>query len=132
MRSVRYALVVACAAVLTGCAGPGADAPKDASIEDFCAAKRWFVVEGTDRFLGGGLPSDDQLVGLVRDWAAELARVGTPDNMSEEGRAGFEKLIDRLEDMEAGDVTGGFNWQDGDWENDEEKSFADYVTNTCG
>jgi hypothetical protein len=58
--------------------------------------------------------------------------VGTPDNMSADARAGFEKLVARLEDMEADDVeTGGFNWQDGDWENDEEKSFARYVTNTC-
>ena len=25
----------------------------------------------------------------------------------------------------------GFNWQDGDWENEAETSFARYVTNTC-
>jgi hypothetical protein len=132
MRSVRSALVVACAVVLAGCAGPAADAPQDASIEDFCAAKSWMVVEGTDRFFADGLPSDEELVPLVHDWAAELARVGTPDNMSADARAGFEKLVARLEDMEADDVeTGGFNWQDGDWENDEEKSFARYVTNTC-
>ena len=62
----------------------------------------------------------------------ELASVGTPDNMSAEGRAGFEKLITRLEGLEPGDVeSGAFNWEDGDWENDEEKSFANYVTNTC-
>jgi hypothetical protein len=131
MQSLRYALVVACAALLTGCAGPGADAPKDASIEDFCATKAWFVREGVDRFRAVRV-SDDGLVGLVHDWAAELTRVGTPDNMSSEARAGFEKFIAHLEDMEAGDVTGGFNWLDGDSEYDEEKSFADYMTNTCG
>jgi hypothetical protein len=132
MRSARFAHVVACAALLAGCGGAGADAPKDASIEDFCAAKAWMVVEGTDRFFTSGLPSDDELVLLVHDWAAELVRVGTPDNMSPAARSGFEKLIARLEEMEAGDVEGrGFNWEDGDWENDEEKSFARYVTNTC-
>jgi hypothetical protein len=129
---LRCALVVACAALLAGCGGPGADAPTDASIEDFCAAKSWMVVEGTNRFFAAGLPSDDELVSLVHDWAVELARVGTPDNMSTDARAGFEKLVARLADMDAGDVeTGDFNWQDGDWENEEEKSFARYVANTC-
>ena len=132
MRSVRYACSVACAVLLVACAGPGADAPRDASIEEFCAAKSWMVVEGTDRFLASGLPSDDELVQLAHEWATELASVGTPDNMSAEGRAGFEKLISRLEGLEPGDVeSGAFNWEDGDWENDEEKSFANYVTNTC-
>lgn len=132
MLSARVAHVVACAALVAGCGGPGADAPRDASIEDFCAAKTWMVVEGTDRFFASGLPSEDELVGLVHDWAAELERVGTPDNMSVAARSGFEKLIARLEEMEAGDVEdGAFNWQDGDWENDEEMSFARYVTNTC-
>ncbi len=132
MLSARFVHVVACAALLAGCGGPGADAPRDASIEDFCAAKTWMVVEGTDRFFASGLPSDDELVLLVHDWAVELVRVGTPDNMSPAARSGFEKLIARLEEMEAGDVEErGFNWEDGDWENDEEKSFARYVTNTC-
>lgn len=132
MLSTRWVRVVACAVLLAGCGGPGSDAPRDASIEDFCAAKTWMVVEGTDRFFASGLPSDDELALLVHDWAAELARVGTPDNMSEAARSGFERLIDRLEEMEAGDVQeGSFNWEDGDWENDEEKSFARYVTNTC-
>lgn len=132
MGSVRGALVVACAALLAGCGGPGADAPRDASIEDFCAAKGWMVAEGMDRFLADGLPSGDELVVLVHDWAEELARVGTPDNMSADARAGFEKLVARLEDMETGDVeTGQFNWQDGDWDGEEEESFSRYVTNTC-
>ena len=85
-----------------------------------------------DRFLAAGLPSDDELVSLVHDWSGELARVGTPDNMSAGARAGCEKLVARLADLDADDVeTGEFNWQDGAWENEEEKSFAQYVTNTC-
>ena len=52
--------------------------------------------------------------------------------MSADARAGFEKLVARLADLGADDVeTGEFNWHDGAWENEEEKSFAQYVTNTC-
>lgn len=106
MRSVRPAIVVASAALLAGCAGAGADAPADAS--------------------------DDQLVDLATDGAAEMARVGTPDNMSEDARVGFERFVERVGDLESGDVRdGSFNWQDENWENVEETSFADYVTNTC-
>ena len=132
MGSVRFAYVVACAALLAACGGPGADAPQDASIDDFCEARSWLVVEGSDRFFESGLPSQDQLVNLVHEWGEELARTGTPDNMSAEARAGFEKLLSRVDGLEAGDVdSGAFNWQDDDWEGEEEKAFADYVTNTC-
>ncbi|NPC41872.1 hypothetical protein [Nocardioides sp. zg-1230] len=128
----RFTYAVAGAVLLAACGGPGSDAPTNASIDDFCAAKSWFVAEGTDLFFASGLPSDGELVELTHEWASELARVGTPDNMSADARAGFEKLIDRLEDMEPGDVEErGFNWEDGEWEDDEEKSFARYVTNTC-
>ena len=132
MGSVLKAYVVAGTALLTACGGPGSEAPADASLDDFCAAKNWLVTEGMDRFSATGIPAEDELVDLMRDWSGELARVGTPDNMSEEARVGFEKLVDRLADMEADDVgSGSLNWQAGDWEDDEEKSFANYVTNSC-
>jgi hypothetical protein len=128
----RLAVVVACMA-LVGCAGPGAEAPRDASIDDFCAAKEWFVVEGLDRLSGGDVPPpDDALAELARDWARELTRVGTPENMSAEARGGFEKAVARLHDMEGGDVdTMILDWQGEDWQNDEVQSFAHYIANTC-
>ena len=132
MGPAKYAGAMASAVLLASCGGPGSDAPRHASIDDFCTAKNWMVVEGTDRFFASGLPSDDELVQLVHEWGDELARVGTPPNMSPDARAGFEKLVARLDGLEAGDVDeGSFNWEDGDWENDEEASFANYVTNTC-
>ena len=122
----------AAAALLAGCGGGADGAPEDASIEDFCAAKDWLVVEGMERHAGGPLPADDALAELTHDWGRELARVGTPDNISPEARAGFEKLVERLEGMDAGDVGDrSLNWDAGDWENDEETSFARYVANTC-
>lgn len=52
--------------------------------------------------------------------------------MSAEARAGFEKLVSRIDGLESGDVDeGSFNWDDGAWEGEEETSFANYVTNTC-
>ena len=132
MGPVWWAHVVAGAVLLAACGSPGADAPQDASIDDFCEAKSWMVVEGTDRFFESGLPSQDELVELAHEWGDVLARTGTPDNMSDEARVGFERLVERLDGLEAGDVdSGAFNWDDGAWEGEEEKSFANYVTNTC-
>ena len=129
----RFAVVVACMALFVGCAGPGADAPRDALIDDFCAAKDWFVAEGLDRLSGGDFPPpDDALAELARDWAREFTRVGTPENMSQEARGGFEKAVDRLHDLEGDDVDPMiFNWQGEDWQNDEVQSFAHYIANTC-
>ena len=131
----RYgvALGVSCALLLAACGGgPGADAPRDASLDDFCAAKGWLVTEGMERFFESGIPSDEEFIDLVHGWGDELARTGTPDNMSDEARAGFEKLVARIDGLESGDVdSGSFNWDDGAWEGEEEKSFANYVTNTC-
>lgn len=131
MRSKRFGMVLA-GVVLAGCGGSaGAGAPSDASIDDFCSTRDWFVVEGLERLRGGEFPPpDDAIAELARDWAKEFTRVGTPENMSSNARAGFEKFVDRLDDMEGGDMS-SFNWEQGDWENPEEKAFAEFVTNTC-
>ena len=90
------------------------------------------VAEGVDRIRASGLPLDDGMADLIHDWAGELTRVGTPDNMSAEARSGFEKFIARLEGLDAGDVRSGeFNLQEGDLGDDEQVSFARYVINTC-
>ncbi|WP_325605588.1 hypothetical protein [Nocardioides sp.] len=126
---VALASVVAC-----GGGGAAAGAPEDASIEDFCAAQDWLVVEGMAR-AGANFsrPSAEELAQLLRDWAREFVRVGTPENMSSEARVGFERFVDRADDLEASDVEGGsLNWVYGNWENDEEKAFAHFMTNTCG
>ncbi|QIK74846.1 hypothetical protein [Nocardioides piscis] len=72
------------------------------------------------------------MAGLARDWARELVRVGTPDNMSAEARSGFEEFVDRIDDLEGGDLDSmTWDWQGEDWESDEAKAVARYVTNTC-
>jgi hypothetical protein len=133
MRLMRFAGVVACMALFVGCGGAGASAPSDASVEDFCAAKDWFVAEGLARLSGGDFPPpQDVLAELAQDWAEEYARVGTPENISPDARVGFERFLDRLDDIDGGDVeTMQFNWEEGAWENAEEKAFGQYMTNTC-
>lgn len=132
VRSQGAASLVMAVALLTGCGGAAEDAPSDASLKDFCAAREWFVTEGLARFEGGEFPPpEDDVAALARDWAEELTDVGTPANMSTDAREGFEKFIDRIDDLDGGDM-GSFGWGDsGAWEGEAEESFANYVTNSC-
>lgn len=120
--------------LLTSCgASPAQNSPTDASIDDFCVAKDWFVVEGMNRLMDRGVPQPDELAELARDWSIEMARVGTPANISADGRAGYEKFVARISDVDGDDMSSDApGWQAGDWEGEEEKAFAAYTTNTCG
>jgi hypothetical protein len=79
---MRVALVGAgvalMAGMLTGCGG---DAPGDASKEDFC-----------DAFEKVGNAGDD--FGKGKDAISELEDTGTPDDISDDAREGFEILLD--------------------------------------
>ena len=63
-----------------GDAPTGSAAPRDASVEDFCA-----TFEATSGFISG------------EDAAVELARTGTVPEISDDARRGFEYLIDHPE-----------------------------------
>lgn len=129
-RAAATVALVVCAA-LAGCGGPAESAPTDASPEDFCAAIAWFRTEGLDRFRGGEFPpAEDALADLARDWSARLVEVGTPENMSDDARAGFEKFVARIDDIEGGDIA-GMGWDGDNPDGDAEKGFSNYVTNAC-
>lgn len=63
-----------------GSAPVGADAPRDASVEDFCA-----TFEATSGLVAG------------EKAAEQLAATGTPPDIPEDARRGFELLIDHPE-----------------------------------
>ncbi|WP_134766248.1 hypothetical protein [Nocardioides sp. 1609] len=98
---------------LSACGGIAADAPTDASLEDFCTASA-----AIDRTAG--------------EFAAGLAEAGTPADVSEQVRAGFEIYVDALDDKgdEAYDEARSSlavpedDVEDGD-------AFIAYMTETC-
>jgi len=71
----------------TACGGDSAaDAPKDASVEDFCAA-----LNGLD---------DDTDDSKVADHLDDMKRVGTPADIPDDARKGFEFLIDKASELD--------------------------------
>ncbi len=133
MGMARFVVMVACLGLCVGCGGPGEAAPTDASIDDFCAAREWFTTEGMERLSKDEFPPpDDALAALAQDWAKEFTRVGTPENMSPDARAGFEKAVDRLDDLEGGEVDDMvWDWQGEDHQSKEAEVFRNYMSNTC-
>lgn len=103
MKSITRPFAAAGAAVLlslslTACGGGGA--PTDASAEEFC---------GTGDELSGLFDdiAEDDYEGFV-DAAGQAAdkfeEVGTPEDISDEAREGFETLIEALGSLDAGEV----------------------------
>lgn len=123
---VVAALVVALVVVIGG--SRASDAPADATAYDFCLSVggvRALLAEEGARAEGEPWETDRMV--------EVLADTGTPASISDDGRAGFEQLVDGLEDAdgttraeieEAGDLTGD-RGPEGD-------AFDTYVEETCG
>ncbi len=119
---------------LTACGG----APTDASAEDFCEAYNGNT-EALDAIDPEGSPESqaEALVDALKDYAEKLDEVGTPENISDEAREGFEITVEALGDLDAGDVQKAIEDQSGEFakvsKDDEEKaaSFDEYATKEC-
>ncbi|QYJ03470.1 hypothetical protein KUV85_14205 [Nocardioides panacisoli] len=103
MTSLKRSLALAGAAPilalsLTACGGGGA--PTDAAVEDFCniGDELGTVFEDV---------ADDDYEGFV-DAAAQasetMEEIGTPEDIPDDARAGFESLSDALSDLDSQDV----------------------------
>lgn len=85
---------------LSACGGGGASgAPDDASTDDFCKV----YLDSFDT-----LNTDDtgKAVDAAHELADKLAETGTPKDMSDEQRNGFEQFVDFLGKVDSGDVEG--------------------------
>jgi len=70
-----------------GGGGGGDSAPKDASVEDFCTAMKGF----------GDASAEES---KVADHVDELKDTGTPSDMPEDARKGFEFIIDNAKKLD--------------------------------
>ncbi len=119
---------------LAGCGGgddSGSSAPDNASTEEFCDA---FNSLFTEVMAEAGTGDMSQAVSAIKEWAENMEEVGTPDDMPDEAREGFEVFVKaageidedaKLEDLQnlGGDLS----------ESDQEAgdAFGDWATETC-
>ena len=127
-------------AVTSACGGGGGGAPTDASEDGFCEAANSLMSHLLPEDMSSAeLPSDEDMARALKDWGARMEEVGTPDDISDDARAGFEAVVDQAKEIDASDFSME-NLEDlemGGADASEEvkkqaEAFGDYLTDTCG
>jgi hypothetical protein len=106
----------------TACGDDADNAPDSASKEDFCKAMESAPDEGK--------PSQDD----VDKWAEELKEAGTPKDISDDQRHGYEVLIDALDDADVDDFDDNTSFEDVVEDKDDREDvtkFFGYWFKTC-
>jgi len=128
---MKHALLVASlvlvAGTLVGCGddGPatGASPPTDASKDDFCGVFDHMLTEL------GALDADAkpaEAVKTLKNAADDLADVGTPEDMPDNARDGYELILDEIEKLDDDSDREDINQLGEDISDVQEKSMAAY------
>ena len=136
MRISLLAVPMLVVGLLAGCGddggggGDAADAPKNATVEEFCQP---FVDMYQDVVAKGEDIADEDAVKIAKDTADALREAGTPEDMPADARKGWELVIEKLseldEDATAEEVQAAQNLTE------EEQKYSDalaqYVASKC-
>lgn len=108
-----------------GSGGGASGAPTDASADDFCAA---FI----GVFTGDGGDTASITGADINDWGEALADTGTPDDITDDARAGFEIITEYASEVDSNADIGDIEDPDvsGD-EQDQVDAFLEYAGTTC-
>jgi hypothetical protein len=94
-RPAAVAATVVLAFYVSACGGP----PADASTDEFCAT-------AIDRSWAEDLSADadgEQVVDALQAWGDDLEKVGTPEDIPDDARKGYEITVDYLGDLDPDD-----------------------------
>ena len=131
---MRHALIAAGLALVAGttvgCGDSGP--PTDASTEEFCGVFEDFYADLAK--LGADAEAADAVAAL-KDVADRLQEIGTPEDISEEARAGFEVTVEAIENIDEDASEEDINKLLEENFSEEEKKQADafnsYLGETC-
>ena len=140
MTPIKRPLAAAGAAVLltlslSACGG----APTDASVKDFCKVTQ--DEEGGEEFFKAIEDKDwDKVEELVKKQADEVEEVGTPEDIPDDAREGYEIQLDTIRSFSADDWEKAFkeggddDFFEKDLSSDEKKkvdAYTEYENKTC-
>lgn len=138
MTPIKRPLAAAGAAVLfalalTACGG----VPADASVEDFCKVTQ---DNASQEEFGKAVQDEDweKIEELIKDQADEVEEVGTPEDISDDAREGFEIQLDAAKGISADDLEKAFKdnedpFEDGLSDDEQKKveAYTEYENKTC-
>ncbi|EON25756.1 MULTISPECIES: hypothetical protein [Nocardioides] len=116
-------------ASVVGCGGGGA--PTDASEKEFCDS----LTSVFDDIDMSEQPSEKEALALIKAWAKDMEEVGTPENISDDARDGFELMIEQVGELKEDDSAADLEKLDESLSDSEKKAteaFEKYSTDTCG
>ncbi|MCW2737125.1 hypothetical protein [Nocardioides sp.] len=145
-------VVLLVGAVTTACGGDGGDgaggagdagdagAPTNASEKEFCQTQSSLFEDLLpDDMADPELPTDEEMATAVQDWGTNLEQVGTPEDIPDDARKGFEVIVEGAGDVDPADFSidqleqleqGG---EDASAEvKKQAQAFSDYLARTCG
>lgn len=129
---MEHALLAASLVLVAGtAAGCGGGPPTDASKDDFCG-----VFEDFNKTVGGmdADASQEDFVKAIKDVGKELEEVGTPEDIPDDARRGFEKtleMIDKIEDDASQEELDKLEKELSDAEQKDSDAFDEYLAKTC-
>ncbi len=130
--------VLVVGAVTAACGGSGGGAPADASKDEFCTTQSSLFAD-LDLDVSdpeAELPSEKEMADAMHSWAEKMEDVGTPENISDEAREGFEETIKAAQDVTEDDLKSpDLNALENDMSEEAQKqveAFTTYVNDTCG
>jgi hypothetical protein len=138
MRALNVLAGLALATSLTACGGSdggdggsGASAPDDASTSDFCDGFNTLF----DKVIAQATTGDSSaMITALKDWAGDMEDIGTPSDMPDDARHGFELFIDQAKDLDEDATLDdlqnlGDDLSEGDQADGE--AFSDWTTKNC-
>ena len=131
----KHALLVSSlvlvAGATAGCGGSsGGSAPESASTKDFCDSYTSVLKQ-----FRGKQPSRQEAVQGMKDWADSLRETGTPKDIPDDARHGFEVVVDTIKGLDDNASESDVEHLDKDLsksEQDDAKAFGSYAVKTCG
>lgn len=103
----------------TQVSGEAANAPKDAATSDFCSTYAAIVQSGDS-----DLDSEKAAI-------AKLNKIGTPKDMPEDARTGYELLVTAISTATSADQLSQLGEDLSQTDTDKLLSFSQYLTTTC-
>lgn len=129
---MRTALLAASIALVAGTTvGCGGGPPTDASKADFCGTFDDFYADAAKL---GEDSKDSDIVKALKDVGEKLEEVGTPEDMSDDAREGFELTVQAIKDLDDDATQEDIEKIDKGFSDDEQKSvdaFDEYLSTTC-
>jgi hypothetical protein len=112
----------------------GGGAPTDASEDEFCKTQQ-SILDDMPTPKAGEKPDNKVVVKALKSWADRVEETGTPEDIPEDARKGFELQVKLVGELDDDADEEDFDKIDKDMSEDEKAqsdAFDKYVQDTCG